>query len=102
MIVRKNLKWSIIIKGAWRLLLFWLIISGICYFLYFRHGYTFIALPFAPIAVLGTALSIFLGFRNSSSYDRWWEGRILWGGIVNSSRTFARQTISLPNPASGK
>jgi ion channel-forming bestrophin family protein len=94
MIVRKNLKWSIIIRGAWRLLLLWGVLSGLCYALYFRLGYTFIALPFAPIAVLGTALSIFLGFRNSSSYDRWWEARTLWGGVVNQSRTFSRQVIT--------
>ena len=46
---------------------------------------------------MGTALSIFLGFRNSSSYERYWEARKLWGGIVNSSRVLARQVLTLSN-----
>jgi ion channel-forming bestrophin family protein len=54
-------------------------------------------LPFTPVPfqIAGVALAIFLGFRNNSSYDRWWEGRKLWGGIVNQSRTFARQVVTL-------
>lgn len=47
-----------------------------------------------PYSVAGFALAIFLAFRNSASYDRWWEGRKLWGGIVNASRAFARQVIT--------
>lgn len=54
-------------------------------------------LPFTPVPfqIAGVALAIFLGFRNNSAYDRWWEGRKLWGGIVNHSRTWARQVTSL-------
>jgi putative membrane protein len=100
MIVRKNLKLSIIIRGAWRLVVFWGALATFCYLAYFRWRIEVIALPFAPIAVMGTALSIFLGFRNSSSYDRWWEARKIWGGIVNTSRTFARQVLSLSAPGS--
>lgn len=51
------------------------------------------ALPFTLIAV---ALGIFLGFRNNTSYDRFWEGRKLWGGLVNVSRNLARQILTLP------
>lgn len=46
------------------------------------------------MGVLGTALSIFLAFRNNSAYARWWEARTLWGNIVNNSRILARQVIS--------
>jgi putative membrane protein len=95
MIVRRRLKWTIILRNAWPLLLLWCVWSGTAYLLYFGFGVKEIALPFAPIGVLGTALSIFLGFRNSSSYDRWWEARKIWGGIVNYSRTFARQMLTL-------
>lgn len=45
-------------------------------------------LPMVPVTILGGALAIFLGFRNNSAYDRWWEARKIWGGIVNASRTF--------------
>jgi ion channel-forming bestrophin family protein len=47
-----------------------------------------------PFSVAGFALAIFLAFRNSASYDRWWEGRKLWGGIVNASRALARQVTT--------
>ena len=33
----------------------------------------------APFTLLGIALSLFLGFRNNASYQRWWEARGLWG-----------------------
>ncbi|MEP1034905.1 bestrophin family ion channel [Ekhidna sp.] len=47
-----------------------------------------LTLPVVPVTILGGALAIFLGFRNNSAYDRWWEARKIWGGIVNASRTF--------------
>lgn len=53
-----------------------------------------IALPFSIAAILGSALAIFIAFRNQSSYARWWEARTVWGGIINNSRIFARQMIA--------
>lgn len=44
-----------------------------------------------PFAVLGVALSLFLGFRNNAAYDRWWEARKLWGALVADLRAFARE-----------
>lgn len=41
--------------------------------------------------VFGIALSLFLGFRNNAAYDRWWEGRKLWGGLLADLRSFARE-----------
>ncbi|MBL7790062.1 MAG: bestrophin family protein [Chitinophagales bacterium] len=38
---------------------------------------------------LGFAISILLVFRTNTAYDRWWEGRKLWGSLVNSSRNLA-------------
>ncbi|HTH57241.1 MAG TPA: bestrophin family ion channel [Cyclobacteriaceae bacterium] len=40
-------------------------------------------------SLLGIVLGLFLVFRTNSAYDRWWEGRRLWGGLVNSTRNFA-------------
>ncbi|MEI9918357.1 MAG: bestrophin family ion channel [Bacteroidota bacterium] len=40
-------------------------------------------------SLLGVVLGLFLVFRTNSAYDRWWEGRRLWGGMVNSTRNFA-------------
>jgi putative membrane protein len=53
-----------------------------------------ITLPFPIAAILGSALAIFIAFRNQSSYARWWEARTIWGGIINNSRIFARQIIA--------
>lgn len=49
----------------------------------------------APFTLIGIALSIFLSFRNSASYDRWWEARKLWGQIIQTARDIARQTVVL-------
>lgn len=40
-------------------------------------------------SLLGVILSLFLGFRTSTSYDRWWEARKQWGALVNHSRNMA-------------
>ncbi|MGN7801411.1 bestrophin family protein [Ensifer sp. 22521] len=46
-----------------------------------------------PFALLGIALSVFLGFRNNACYDRWWEARKDWGQLIFTSRDLARQTL---------
>lgn len=48
-----------------------------------------------PFTVMGVAISIFLGFRNNTAYNRFWEARTLWGTHINSSRSFARQVMTL-------
>jgi putative membrane protein len=53
-------------------------------------GLEMIDLTVTPFSLVGLALSIFLGFRNNACYDRWWEARRLWGQLVNTSRSFAR------------
>ena len=56
-----------------------------------RHYFASLAIPLALIAIVGTAISLLLAFRTGQSYDRWWEARIVWGSIVNDSRTLVRQ-----------
>jgi putative membrane protein len=53
-------------------------------------GFRKISLPLNIPALIGTAVSLLLAFRTSQSYERWWEARIVWGAIVNDSRTFVR------------
>jgi putative membrane protein len=48
-----------------------------------------------PFTLIGFALGVFLGFRNNASYDRYWEGRRLWGKLVNDARSFTRLTLAL-------
>jgi putative membrane protein len=51
-----------------------------------------------PFTFVSVALGIFFGFRNNAAYDRWWEGRKLWGTLVNVSRTLCRQILTLVGP----
>lgn len=53
-----------------------------------------ISIPVSIPAILGTVISLLLGFRSNQAYDRWWEARHIWGAIVNDSRTVARQITS--------
>jgi putative membrane protein len=63
--------------------------------LYTQANFTWLAQPMVPLTMMGAGLSLFLAFRNNSAYDRWWEARTLWGGLVNHSRTLARQALTL-------
>jgi putative membrane protein len=56
------------------------------------------SLTSTPFVLIGLPLGIFLGFRNNTAYDRFWEGRKLWGSLVNTSRTLTRQIITLIEP----
>ncbi|MDX1411229.1 MAG: bestrophin family ion channel, partial [Nitrospirales bacterium] len=60
-----------------------------------RYGLKEYTLTTTPFTLIGVALGIFLGFRNNASYDRFWEARKLWGSLVNTSRSLARQAYSL-------
>ena len=51
-------------------------------------------LPWGPLGVIGIAVAFYLGFKNNSSYDRTWEARKIWGGIVNNSRTFGAAVMA--------
>lgn len=95
MIVRKNLKPKHLIQYLWKPLLYFIIIASIVFICYEVFRIEEMRLPSIISSTLGTALAIFIGFRNSSAYDRWWEARKIWGGIVNYSRTFGRQITTL-------
>lgn len=79
-------------------------LSVAVYWLYYNQHLEKVSLPFSIAAILGSALAIFLAFRNNNAYGRWWEARTLWGGVVNNSRIFARQVIANADSAvaSGK
>lgn len=62
------------------------------------HGDLFdlkITLTTIPFTLIGLPIAIFLGFRNNAAYDRFWEGRKLWGELVLKSRNLSRQCLSL-------
>ncbi|MBW2588196.1 MAG: hypothetical protein JRD92_14800 [Deltaproteobacteria bacterium] len=50
------------------------------------------------IGLIATVVGIFIVFRFNEAYQRWWEARTLWGALVNDSRSFAREVITLLTP----
>lgn len=103
MIIRKKEHWfkmlfvwqgSVLPKLIPRLLLLFVLSLVIVY----MHGTIFsfkVPLNPAPLTLFGFVLALFLGFRNNASYDRFWEGRKLWGSLLNTARALTRQAITL-------
>lgn len=96
------LRITLMIRGStlphtWKRILFTMGLSAIVTLLWHNEVVHLdqYSLSTTPFAIMGVAMSIFLGFRNNTSYDRFWEGRKLWGRIVNVSRTFTRQVMTL-------
>jgi putative membrane protein len=105
MIIRKKEHWfkmlfvwhgSVLPALLPRLLLLFVFSLGVVYF----RGIVFsfkIPLNPAPLTLFGFVLALFLGFRNNVSYERFWEGRKLWGALLNTSRSLTRQVLTLGN-----
>ncbi len=68
-------------------LLFLAIISSWVAIYYFLD-LTWLKIPWTPLALIGTAVAFVIGFQNNAAYGRIWEARKIWGGIINTSRTF--------------
>jgi putative membrane protein len=56
--------------------------------LYHYLGWHWLAIPWVPITLVGTAAAFIVGFKNTQTYNRLWEARQIWGAIVNSSRAW--------------
>lgn len=93
MIVKKQFSiYKVLLNIKWELTTVFIVSTSVWYF--HTHTILSIPLPFSIAAILGSALAIFIAFRNQSSYARWWEARTIWGSIINNSRIFARQLIA--------
>ena len=71
-----------------RYIYIFVLLSAFPVVLYEVVGWKWLHLPWLPIGLIGTALAFVIGFKNNASYGRLWEGRKIWGGIVNASRSF--------------
>ena len=93
MIISHKIYISRILDGTWRSSIQ---ISITCVLAFVANEYVLegnFELPALVPSILGTALAFFIGFNNNQAYDRWWEGRKIWGALVNESRTWARQIV---------
>lgn len=61
------------------------------------HPGIFARISAMPFTLIGIALSVFMSFRNSTCYARWWDGRQLWGQVIVACRGIARASAALPS-----
>ncbi|MFT5731861.1 MAG: putative membrane protein [Planctomycetota bacterium] len=96
MYVRRKLRWSIILRFGWRDILWFTLWSiGVTGAYLFAQGHGVnLGIPFAPLGTIGVAVAFYLSFKNSQAYDRFWEARKIWGGVVNESRTLANMVLN--------
>jgi putative membrane protein len=90
MIVSKGVGYFRVLKWSWVGILLLSVCFSAIAILYYSEIIT-IKIPWLPISVIGTAVAFFVGFKNNQAYDRWWEARKVWGGIINNSRTWGMQ-----------
>lgn len=95
MIVTATPRLSQMIREVWKPLTVLFVWDCIVTGFYFYQPFT---APSLPLTIFGSALALFLGFRDNSAYQRWWEGRVLWGAMINVSRNLARGARSMLPP----
>jgi putative membrane protein len=78
-------------------LIFFAIVSAIPVGLFYFLDLRWLAIPTLPVSLIGTAVAFNVGFKNNNAYDRTWEARKIYGGIVNSSRTMGIMTLDFIN-----
>ncbi len=89
MYTRKQYPLPIVLSWTRRYIFMFLIIATLPVIFYELLEWKWLQLPWLPIGLIGTALAFISGFKNNASYDRLWEARKIYGGIVNTSRTLA-------------
>lgn len=65
--------------------------------IYYFFDCSWLQIPWTPLALIGTAVAFVVGFQNNSAYGRIWEARKIWGGIVNTSRSFGMMVQDMVN-----
>jgi putative membrane protein len=89
MYIRRNITPMLVYFFTWRLALFSFLTSVVALTIYQYVGWKWVAIPWLPVSLIGTAVAFYVGFKNNQAYDRSWEARKIWGGITNTSRSFA-------------
>ncbi|OSY88303.1 membrane protein [Tenacibaculum holothuriorum] len=92
MYTKRNYSVKDMLSWTRRYIYIFIILSLIPVVLYTGLRWYWLHLPWLPIGLVGTALAFIISFKNNASYGRLWEARKIWGGIVNTSRSFAIMT----------
>lgn len=95
MLIRKRIPVRYVLNEIKWEILFVSIISSTVIFIAHQFKDFLPEMPLTVPAFIGTAISVLLSFNLNQSYERWWEARIIWGAIVNNSRSLVLQLQSL-------
>jgi len=95
MLLRKNIPLGYVFGKIRYEIIAITIYSSLVAVLYYQFDLTSLSIPISIPMIMCTVISLLLGFRSSQAYDRWWEARMIWGEIVNESRTLTRQIFTL-------
>lgn len=101
MYVQRRFSFKNVLIWTKREIIFFTIFATLVTVLYELIDIKWLQVPLAPVALIGTAVAFMVGFQNNSAYDRIWEARKIWGGIVNTSRTLiitVKDSFYLHNP----
>ncbi len=94
MILKRNFNPVKVTTYVWQQLVVAAAWSALVYLGYGVLGWTLLGVPLGVLGILGTALAIFLAFRNNTAFGRWGEASQAWAAITASSRTFARLIVT--------
>src|SRR6187549_1514719 len=89
MYIKRYFNYQILYFISWRMVLYSMFTGLLAISTYRYLGWHWVAIPWLPVSLIGTAVAFYVGFKNNQSYDRNWEARKVWGGIVNLSRAFS-------------
>lgn len=88
MYIKRYFNFRILYFISWRMVLWSLFTGLLAMFTYKYLEWQWVAIPWLPVSLIGTAVAFYVGFKNNQSYDRVWEARKVWGSITNLSRSF--------------
>ncbi|MBJ3775536.1 bestrophin family protein [Acuticoccus mangrovi] len=101
MYVRERIDLRHIFRDSWRVMVISALWALVVVAIYDVGGVRFIGIPIAPVTTIGIVVSLYLGFKSNSAYNRWWEARTIWGAIVNDSRIWANHSLTLVTDVPG-
>lgn len=84
-----------LLRYNWRYLAVSVLLDTIITAAYVFAGWTWLAVHSVPLSIIGGVIGLITGFRNTTAYARWWEARTIWGRVINSSRSFAREVVTM-------
>lgn len=87
MYIQRRFSFSRVLIWTKREIIFFVVLASLATVLYEILNIKWLQVPLSPVALIGTAVAFIVGFQNNAAYDRIWEARKIWGGIVNASRS---------------